>query len=96
MQRMPETRQTLLFSATMPSALAEFARAGLKNPTVVRLDVETKMSPNLKVLFIFCLLFWALLSVISLSLDLTPNAQIAFLTLRKEEKPAALLYLLRM
>lgn len=29
-------RQTLLFSATMPKALAEFARAGLKDPELVR------------------------------------------------------------
>lgn len=28
-------RQTLLFSATMPKALAEFARAGLKEPELV-------------------------------------------------------------
>lgn len=31
------SRQTLLFSATMPKALAEFARAGLKEPELVRL-----------------------------------------------------------
>lgn len=42
-------RQTLLFSATMPSVLVEFARAGLREPKIVRLDVETKISPLLKV-----------------------------------------------
>eukprot|EP00741_Cyanophora_paradoxa_P024437 tig00022075_g23594.t1 len=63
-----ESRQTLLFSATMPSQLAEFARAGLRNPTVIRLDTEMKLSENLKT---------------------------AYFTLRAEEKPAALLYVLR-
>lgn len=44
-------RQTLLFSATMPSALAEFARAGLKEPELVRLDADTKISPDLALAF---------------------------------------------
>ena len=44
-------RQTLLFSATMPKALAEFARAGLKDPELVRLDADTKISPDLSLAF---------------------------------------------
>lgn len=47
--RLPETRQTLLFSATLPKLLVDFAKAGLHDPTLVRLDVETKISENLKV-----------------------------------------------
>ncbi|KAL5571703.1 hypothetical protein UlMin_021498 [Ulmus minor] len=66
--QLSENRQTLLFSATLPSALAEFAKAGLRDPQLVRLDVETKISSDLK---------------------------LAFFTLRKEEKDAALLYLIR-
>ncbi|XP_073133429.1 putative DEAD-box ATP-dependent RNA helicase 29 [Henckelia pumila] len=46
-----ENRQTLLFSATLPSALAEFAKAGLRDPQLVRLDLETKISPDLKITF---------------------------------------------
>ncbi|KAL8134359.1 hypothetical protein AgCh_009399 [Apium graveolens] len=46
-----DNRQTLLFSATLPSALAEFAKAGLRDPQLVRLDLETKISPNLKLVF---------------------------------------------
>lgn len=49
--RLPETRQTALFSATLPKALAEFAQAGLRNPLLVRLDVDTKLSPDLKMSF---------------------------------------------
>ncbi|KAG2243727.1 hypothetical protein Bca52824_094429 [Brassica carinata] len=60
--------ETLLFSATLPSALAEFAKAGLREPQLVRLDVENKISPDLK---------------------------LSFLTLRPEEKYAALIYLVR-
>ncbi|KAH7291109.1 hypothetical protein KP509_29G000900 [Ceratopteris richardii] len=63
-----ETRQTLLFSATLPRLLADFAKAGLRDPQVVRLDIDTKISPDLK---------------------------LAFFTLRHEEKPAALIYMLR-
>lgn len=49
--QLSETRQTLLFSATLPSALAEFAKAGLRDPQLVRLDLETKISPDLKLIF---------------------------------------------
>lgn len=63
-----EHRQTLLFSATLPAALAQFARAGLRDPELVRLDVENKISENLRM---------------------------AFLTIRAEEKDAALLYLVK-
>jgi hypothetical protein len=45
------SRQTLLFSATMPAALAEFARAGLRCPELVRLDADTKISPDLGLAF---------------------------------------------
>ncbi len=48
-KRLPETRQTLLFSATLPHLLVEFARAGLTNPQLIRLDTETKISENLQV-----------------------------------------------
>lgn len=50
--QLSENRQTLLFSATLPSALAEFAKAGLREPQLVRLDVENKISPDLKLSFL--------------------------------------------
>ena len=46
-----DVRQTLLFSATMPSQLAEFVRVGLRDPQVIRLDAEMKVSPDLKLSF---------------------------------------------
>ncbi|GFY85540.1 putative DEAD-box ATP-dependent RNA helicase 29 [Actinidia rufa] len=49
--QLSENRQTLLFSATLPGALADFAKAGLRDPHLVRLDLETKISPDLKVTF---------------------------------------------
>ncbi|OQR83125.1 DEAD/DEAH box RNA helicase [Achlya hypogyna] len=65
---MPSSRQTLLFSATLPQALVQFARAGLTEPELIRLDVESQISDQLK---------------------------ISFFTMRTEDKPAALVYLLR-
>ena len=47
----PPTRQTLLFSATMPSLLADFTRAKLHEPELVRLDLETKISDALSITF---------------------------------------------
>ncbi|KAI8498033.1 ATP-dependent RNA helicase ddx54 [Branchiostoma belcheri] len=83
--RLPEARQTLLFSATLPKLLwtkkwtFEFEpcggvlpnpwlRACLNDPTLIRLDVDTKISDQL---------------------------QMSFLALRDADKPAALLHLLR-
>ncbi|KAK9748871.1 hypothetical protein RND81_02G086700 [Saponaria officinalis] len=68
LSQLSENRQTLLFSATLPSALAEFAKAGLRDPHLIRLDVDSRISPDLTMTFI---------------------------TLRQEEKYAALLYLIR-
>ncbi|XP_061458852.1 ATP-dependent RNA helicase DDX54 [Rhineura floridana] len=49
--RLPENRQTVLFSATLPKLLVEFARAGLTEPVLIRLDVESKLSEQLKLSF---------------------------------------------
>ena len=48
LKRVPERAQRCLFSATMPTILAEFTEAGLHNPVVVRLDSEMKLSSTLK------------------------------------------------
>ncbi|RMZ90497.1 hypothetical protein DV736_g2287, partial [Chaetothyriales sp. CBS 134916] len=48
---LPSSRQTLLFSATLPKSLVEFAKAGLQEPTLVRLDVDSKISPDLQSAF---------------------------------------------
>ena len=48
LQKVPENSQRALFSATMPSVLAEFAKAGLNNPVVIRLDSEAKLPDRLK------------------------------------------------
>ncbi|XP_008422512.1 ATP-dependent RNA helicase DDX54 [Poecilia reticulata] len=50
-RRLPDTRQTLLFSATLPKLLVEFARAGLTEPVLIRLDVDTKLSDQIKLSF---------------------------------------------
>lgn len=48
---LPPNRQTLLFSATLPKSLVEFARAGLQEPKLIRLDAESKVSPDLESAF---------------------------------------------
>ncbi len=68
MRTIPEHRQNLLFSATMPPVLVQFARAGLMDPVLIRLDTDTKISESLS---------------------------LAFFTVRNEDKPACLLFLLR-
>jgi len=53
--RLPESRQTLLFSATLPKLLVEFAKAGLHDPTLLRLDVDSKLSDQLAVSYLVTL-----------------------------------------
>lgn len=45
---LPSSRQTTLFSATLPKSLVEFAKAGLQEPRLVRLDAESKISQDLQ------------------------------------------------
>lgn len=58
--RLPDNRQTVMFSATLPKLLVDFAKAGLNNPTLIRLDVDSKLSSNLKVLIFSLFQFWLL------------------------------------
>lgn len=51
LHRLPPTRQTVLFSATLPKNLVEFAKAGLQDPKLVRLDSESKISSELRMAF---------------------------------------------
>jgi ATP-dependent RNA helicase DDX54/DBP10 len=68
LSKMPEHRQTLLVSATLPRSLVAFAKAGLREPELVRIDADAKLSDALR---------------------------LAFFTVRREEKVAALLWILR-
>ncbi|KAI9620164.1 hypothetical protein KEM48_008283 [Puccinia striiformis f. sp. tritici PST-130] len=52
LHRLPANRQTLLFSATLPKTLVEFAKAGLQNPKLIRLDSESKISSDLQMAFL--------------------------------------------
>lgn len=51
---LPEKRQSMLFSATLPRNLVDFAKAGLINPVLVRLDAESKISENLEMCYFSC------------------------------------------
>lgn len=48
---LPSSRQSLLFSATLPRSLIDFAKAGLSNPVLVRLDTESKISDDLQMAY---------------------------------------------
>ncbi|KAF3291321.1 ATP-dependent RNA helicase dbp10 [Orbilia oligospora] len=48
---LPASRQTTLFSATLPKSLVEFAKAGLHEPSLVRLDADSKISTELESVF---------------------------------------------
>lgn len=52
-RRLPEARQTVMFSATLPKLLVDFAKAGLTDPVLIRLDVESKIPETLSLKFIF-------------------------------------------
>lgn len=51
---LPPSRQSLLFSATLPRSLVDFAKAGLSQPVLVRLDADAKISDQLQMAFFSC------------------------------------------
>lgn len=51
MNEVNPSKQCYLFSATLPTMLLEFTKADLKNPEVIRLDSETKISETLNLVF---------------------------------------------
>ncbi|KAK6105949.1 DEAD/DEAH box helicase family protein [Brugia pahangi] len=54
LKRLPENRQTLLFSATLPKSIIAFSKAGLSDPVLVRLDLAEKISDKLSMMFLYC------------------------------------------
>lgn len=67
-----EGRQSLMFSATLPRSLADFAAAGLNNPQLVRLDAERKLSPDLGLAFFTGVPWWWWWWCVSASPSLCP------------------------
>ncbi|KAL3313542.1 ATP-dependent RNA helicase ddx54 [Cichlidogyrus casuarinus] len=55
LNRLSPSKQTLVFSATLPTSLVEFTRAKLTQPVLIRLDVENKISEQLKLTYFTCL-----------------------------------------
>ncbi|XP_050073918.1 ATP-dependent RNA helicase DDX54 [Anopheles maculipalpis] len=54
LKRLPESRQMVLFSATLPKMMVDFATAGLCQPVLIRLDVESKIPDTLDLKYIYC------------------------------------------
>ncbi|XP_017066380.1 ATP-dependent RNA helicase DDX54 [Drosophila eugracilis] len=54
LHRLPSSRQMVMFSATLPKLLVDFARAGLNDPVLIRLDVESKLPDALALKFLYC------------------------------------------
>ncbi|CAG8755013.1 9132_t:CDS:2, partial [Racocetra persica] len=84
LHRLPQSRQTMLFSATLPKSLVEFANAGLQDPSLVRLDTDTKISADLMMAFFSvkqlekeAALLYILYEVIKIHLTPTSSATIS-------------------
>lgn len=54
LNRLPDSKQMVMFSATLPKLLVDFARAGLGDPVLIRLDVESKLPEGLTLKFVHC------------------------------------------
>ncbi|KAL0610723.1 ATP-dependent RNA helicase DDX54 [Plecturocebus cupreus] len=101
--RLPGGHQTVLFSATLPKLLVEFARAGLTEPVLIRLDVDAKLNEQLKVRLCMC----SSRAGVSGGRPCRPSArtpranprslspQTSFFLVREDTKAAVLLHLLR-
>jgi len=87
LHRVPSSRQTLLFSATLPKMLVDFAKAGLSDPVLIRLDADTKVSSDLEVCY-YINIFQAKRLIPTLF------AQLGFLSTNSQAKLSLLIYLL--
>ena len=79
--RLPTERQTALFSATLPKTVVEFARAGLKEPVLVRLDLESKLNDGLKTVYLRVSednKWAALLHLIEFTIDIKTEQTVVF------------------
>lgn len=52
LNRLPESRQMVMFSATLPKLLVDFAKAGLSDPVLIRLDVDSKLPEGLTLKYV--------------------------------------------
>ena len=52
--RLPQCRETLLFSVTLPKVLVDFTKAGPAERNLLRFDVERKLPKELTLSFITC------------------------------------------
>lgn len=77
--RMPAGRQVLLFSATLPKSLADFAAVGLQAPQLVRLDAERRISPELGLAFFTCRFEDKTAALLHLVREVVPAAQLTIL-----------------
>ena len=53
-ERMPSSRQSLLFSATISAEVKDFTLAGIKDYRMVSVDRDNKLSDQLKIHFFIC------------------------------------------
>lgn len=53
LHRLPESKQMVMFSATLPKLLVDFARAGLSDPVLIRLGklFKIRFCSKLKIIF---------------------------------------------
>jgi len=50
-QRMPKSRQSLLFSATISNSVRDFTMAGIKDYKMLQIDKDSRLSDDLKLNF---------------------------------------------
>lgn len=53
-ERMPNSRQSLLFSATISTEVKDFTLAGIKDYRMISVDKDNKLSEQLKIHFFVC------------------------------------------
>lgn len=54
LHRLPHSKQMVMFSATLPRMMVDFAKAGLTDPVLIRLDVESKLPEALELKYLYC------------------------------------------
>lgn len=88
LNRLPETKQMVMFSATLPKMLVDFAKAGLDDPVLIRLG-KLKLGQNCAALI---LIMYLILDVDS---KIPEKLSLKFVHIRPDERYSALISILK-
>lgn len=90
LNRLPETKQMVMFSATLPKILVDFAKAGLNDPVLIRLGLYC-LRLNLK----YRSYYKSFIFTVDVDSKLPEKLNLKFVHIRPDERYSTLICILK-